>query len=77
MVVVILLSLMLTAVECQTYYLEPVWVTSNYFRADNQAVISTLTGSNVKPTFRFTFSSPLPGMPNLGYGIKNYEGTGR
>ena len=26
------------------------------------------------PTYTFTFSSPLPGIPNLAYGIKDYEG---
>ena len=53
----------------------PVWVTSNYFRAGNQNVISTLTGKNANPppTYTFTFSSPLTGIPELGYGIKNYE----
>ena len=54
--------------------LQPVWVTSKFFRAGNEAVIKELTGSNVKPTYTFTFSSSFIEIPNLGYGIKNYEG---
>ena len=51
-------------------------VTNNYFRAGNEDVISTLTGSdaNPVPSYTFTFSSALTGVPELGYGIKNYEG---
>ena len=59
----------------QSVFVEPVWVTSDYFRAGNEAVINSLTGSSVTPMYTFTFSSALPGIPNLGYGIKNYEGT--
>ena len=53
---------------------EPVWSTSAYFRAGNEYVISTKTGSDQTPQYTFTFSSALSGVPNLGYGIKNYEG---
>lgn len=53
----------------------PTWLTSNYFRANNQEVISTLTGNNVLPNFTFIYSSPCNGTPSLGYGIKNYRGT--
>jgi hypothetical protein len=52
----------------------PKWLTSPYFRAGNQAVIATLTGNSVTPTFTFTFSSALSANPNLAYGIKNYRG---
>lgn len=52
----------------------PKWLTSPYFRAGNQAVIATLTGNSVTPTFIFTFSSALSADPNLAYGIKNYRG---
>ena len=52
----------------------PKWLTSPYFRAGNQAVIATLTGNSVTPTFTFTFSSALTADPNLAYGIKNYRG---
>lgn len=54
---------------------QPQWLTNNYIRAGNENVISSLTGSNVTPTYTFTFSSPLSGIPNLGYGIKAYEST--
>ena len=55
---------------------EPIWLTSDYLRAGNRDVIHNLTGSDADPvpTFTFTFSSPLSGVPDLGYGIKNYEG---
>lgn len=53
---------------------EPQWLTSPFFRAGNEAVIRTLTGNNTTPTYTFTFSSALPGLPNLAYGIKNYRG---
>jgi hypothetical protein len=52
----------------------PTWLTSPYFRAGSQAVITTLTGNDQTPVFTFTFSSPLTGIPNLAYGIKNYRG---
>lgn len=53
----------------------PVWLTSNFFRAGNEDVIATLTGSDKTPEYTFTFSSALPGVPNLAYGIKNYIGN--
>lgn len=53
----------------------PLWVTSNYIRAGNQNLFNVLTGSGVLNTYSFTFSSNLSGVPNLGYGIKAYEGN--
>jgi hypothetical protein len=53
----------------------PTWITSNYFRAGNEAVIKTLTGNTSTPNWTFTFSSALNGYPNLAYGIKNYRGS--
>jgi hypothetical protein len=53
----------------------PTWLTSPYFRAGNNKVISTTTGAGAKPTYTFTFSSPLSGIPNLAYGVKNYRGN--
>ena len=53
----------------------PLWLTSDYFRVGNEYVIDTLTGNNVTPTFTFHFSSALPGLPYLAYGIKNYRGN--
>jgi hypothetical protein len=52
----------------------PTWLTSPYFRAGNEKVIKTLTGNAVDPIYTFTFSSALPGVPNLAYGIKLYQG---
>ena len=43
-------------------------------RAGSQDVIATATGSSIDPIFTFTFSSPLPGVPNLAYGIRRYRG---
>lgn len=53
---------------------QPQWLTNNYIRAGNENVINTLTGSNMTPKYTFTFTSPLSGIPNLGYGIKAYQG---
>ena len=53
----------------------PTWITSDYFRAGYQTVITTLTGSSALPQYTFTFSSPCVGVPSLGYGIKNYRGN--
>ena len=53
---------------------DPVWLTSPFMRASNQNVIATLTGSAIDPIHTFTFSSALPGIPNLAYGIKWYKG---
>jgi hypothetical protein len=53
---------------------DPVWLPSPYFRAGNDKIISTMTGNDSMPTYTFTFSSALSGVPNLAYGIKNYRG---
>jgi len=52
----------------------PIWLTSSYMRAGSRDVIATLTGSAIDPTYVFVFSSPLPGVPNLAYGIRRYRG---
>lgn len=59
------------------YTVPPTWITSNLVRAGNRNVINTLTGSSSTPTYTFTFSSSLTGIPYLGYGIKSYEGSYR
>jgi len=53
----------------------PTWMVSPYFRAGNNKVIQTKTGNSSKPTYVFTFSSALSGIPNLAYGVKNYRGN--
>lgn len=53
----------------------PVWTTSPLFRAGQQGIITKYTGNNETPTYNFSFSSPLPGVPSLGYGICRYEGN--
>ena len=52
----------------------PTWLTSPYFRANNEGVIQTLTGAGVAPNYTFIFSSNLTGLPNIAYGVKGYEG---
>ena len=53
----------------------PVWLTSPLFRAGNNEVINTFTGSGTNPQYTFHFSSSLSGIPSLAYGIKGYRGT--
>ena len=55
----------------------PTWLTSPFFRAGQEEVISTFTGSSQYPfrSYTFTYSSALPGVPNLAYGIQKYRGT--
>ena len=54
---------------------DPVWLQSPFFRANNEAVIATRTGSDQTPAYTFTFLTPLSGIPTIAYGIKGYEGT--
>ena len=54
---------------------DPVWLTSSFMRAGFENVIKTLTGSSYDPIYTFTFSSALPDIPNLAYGIKQYRGN--
>lgn len=62
-------------INSQSYLsVEPTWLTSPYFRAGSQKIISSATGNSSKPAFVFTFSSALSGVPNLAYGVKNYRG---
>jgi hypothetical protein len=55
----------------------PTWLTSSFFRAGYEQVITSLTGSSQFPfaAYTFTYSSPLTGTPSLAYGIKKYRGT--
>jgi hypothetical protein len=53
----------------------PKWLTSPYFIADNQAVISVLTGSGQTPSYQFIYSTAFLNTPNIAYGIKNYRGS--
>lgn len=53
----------------------PVWLTSKFMRAGNEDVIKVLTGEAIDPIYTFTFSSALPGIPNLAYGIRRYRGS--
>ena len=70
--IIIFIFLVLLTLSLDT--IDPIWITSNYFRAGNEDVIAVLTTSNQAPQFTFTFSSSLTGVPELGYGVKSYEG---
>ena len=68
----------LTFVLCLTSAYQtqsPVWLTSPLFRAGNNEVISSFTGSGTNPQYTFMFSSSLSGMPSLAYGVKGYRGS--
>lgn len=43
-------------------------------RAGDENVVKELTGSDYDPIWTFHFSSALPGIPSLAYGIKKYRG---
>ena len=45
------------------------WILPGRQRESNQHIDWQFSN----PTYTFTFSSPLTGIPELGYGIKNYE----
>ena len=53
----------------------PTWITSPYFKAGYNQVISSPQGNTSSPTYTFTFSSTFPSIPKLAYGIKCYRGN--
>ena len=57
----------------------PTWVTSSYVQANSQKVINgdlcnCTTGNTQTPTATMTFVTAFTLIPNLGYGISNYQG---
>ena len=57
----------------------PTWVTSPYVQANSQRVIdgdicNCKTGNSSTPTATMTFVTAFTLIPNLGYGISNYQG---
>ncbi len=52
----------------------PTFTSSSYFRAENKAIITQLTGNTVTPTFSITFPAAFDNKPSIAYGIKRYEG---
>jgi hypothetical protein len=59
----------------------PTWITSPYVQADSKRIIngdlcSCTTGSTTTPvpTGTLLFTTAFPSIPNLGYGISNYQG---
>jgi hypothetical protein len=53
----------------------PTWLTSPYFKAGYNQVISSAQGNTSSPTYTFIFSSIFPSIPKLAYGIKCYRGN--
>ena len=53
----------------------PAWIKSDYFRAGYEDVIDSFTDENTNPvpSYTFTFTSALSGLPELGYGIKSFS----
>lgn len=57
----------------------PTWLTSNYIQADSRKVIDdsithNITGNTSHPNATLTFANAFTVVPNLGYGISNYQG---
>lgn len=74
-------TLMLNTVHTVNTFV-PTWVTSSYVQANSKRVIdgdatSTKTGTNTTPTPTATipFITAFTAIPNLGYGISNYQGS--
>jgi hypothetical protein len=58
----------------------PTWVTSSYLQANSKKVINsditgTTTGNTQTPTATIPFVTAFTVVPNLGYGISNYQGN--
>ena len=56
------------------YSVEPIWETSDYFRAGSYQAISTLTNNLSTPIFSFNFNPVFQAAPNIGYGVQSYRG---
>ena len=57
----------------------PTWITSNFVQADSRRVIdgdacACKTGNSSTPTATMPFATAFPSIPNLGYGMSNYQG---
>lgn len=57
----------------------PTWVTSPYVQADSKKLIDgdvtgNTVGNNTTPTASIPFTTAFTAVPNLGYGISNYQG---
>jgi hypothetical protein len=65
--------------EINAVSVAPVWITSSYVQADSRRVIngdicSCTTGNTATPTATMTFTTAFTVVPNIGYGISNYQG---
>lgn len=57
----------------------PTWITSSYVQAASQRILNgdacgCKTGNASTPTATMTFASAFSAVPNLGFGITNYQG---
>jgi hypothetical protein len=58
----------------------PTWITSSYVQAASYKIINgdacgCKTNNASTPTASITFATSFPAIPNLGFGISNYQGT--
>lgn len=55
----------------------PTWVTSSLVKAGQGNLVNgvEINSLSVPPTATMTFSGSFSALPNIGYGIMNYEGT--
>ena len=58
----------------------PIWQTSQFVQAASYKIINgdvkgSSTGNSSTPNATMPFVSSFPGVPNLGYGFTNYQGT--
>lgn len=72
-----IISLLLVAMSFAQ--VAPTWITSSYVQAASKRVIdgdacSCKTNNLTTPTATMTFVTAFPAVPNLGFGITNYQG---
>lgn len=78
-----LLPLILSAVLQSTtsvIQVAPTWITSSYVQASAKRIIDgdvtgVKTGNTATPTATVPFITAFAAVPNLGYGISNYQGS--
>jgi hypothetical protein len=65
--------------EIKSVGVPPTWLTSSYVQADSKKVINgdlcrCTTGNTSTPTATMPFTTAFTNIPNLGYGVSNYQG---
>lgn len=74
----VLMPWLLQSVFAVTTY-PPTWITSSYLQAASKRVYDgdatgTTVGNTQTPTATIPFPTAFAAIPNLGYGISNYQG---